>query len=409
MVNFEHMPLPTIKTESQPIFGTKKILYFFPANPNKKGTGNAARALELLKYFNSRKIQTDFIYNLDHWGGPIDEKELCKLTESGLVNGIYSLKKKPAMREMLPYLFQYKLPKIYRSIFRKFHLSNFVTIYSKSIFNKILKREKYDYIIISYAFWAHLIKNNPYVNNARLIIDTHDLLTSQQKQESFNYHLGRAFGEEMERLDFFDEIWAISSDEQFIFSQFCRKPVRLVTIGFNQNFKMQGSNISAKYDLIFVGGDNPHNITGMNWFFKEVYPLLPHSYKICIIGKINQYIKPLPNCIQIPFAENLDDYYYQAKIAICPLLSGTGIKVKVIEALSYGLPVICTPRGVDGMPNKLNNGCLVSENAAQFADNINHLITDSESHRIQEKMAQETFRTQYTTDALYRKLDAIFF
>ncbi|MDE5448512.1 glycosyltransferase family 4 protein, partial [Elizabethkingia meningoseptica] len=72
----------------------------------------------------------------------------------------------------------------------------------------------------------------------------------------------------------------------------------------------------------------------------------------------------------------LDDYYKSAKIAICPMLSGTGIKIKVLEALSYSLPVVTNRRGVDGLINKSLNGCLVSESGLEFADNIMKLLND---------------------------------
>ena len=58
------------------------------------------------------------------------------------------------------------------------------------------------------------------------------------------------------------------------------------------------------------------------------------------------------------------------------MLSGTGIKIKVIEALSYGIPVVTNRRGVDGLVNKKENGCLVSDDPKIFAEEITRLLKD---------------------------------
>ena len=74
--------------------------------------------------------------------------------------------------------------------------------------------------------------------------------------------------------------------------------------------------------------------------------------------------------------QDLEEFYTNARVAICPMLSGTGIKIKVLEALSYGLPVVTNRRGIDGLINKKNNGCIVCQDPKDFADNINQLIKD---------------------------------
>src|SRR3546814_6858906 len=83
---------------------------------------------------------------------------------------------------------------------------------------------------------------------------------------------------------------------------------------------------------------------------------------------------------------------------MCPMLGGTGVKVKVVEALSYGLPVVCTRRGVDGLPNKSRNGCLVSDEASQFARNIISLLQDQTLYSEQSRLAAELFSSHFSTE-----------
>src|SRR3546814_16315615 len=104
---------------------------------------------------------------------------------------------------------------------------------------------------------------------------------------------------------------------------------------------------------------------------------------MCVIGKISAHIADHPNVVKIPFAEDIGPYYAQSTVAICPILSGTGITIKVVEAMTPGLPVVCTPRGTDGLPDKINNGCLTGGNPHELARNLTHLIENHENSKEQ--------------------------
>lgn len=108
------------------------------------------------------------------------------------------------------------------------------------------------------------------------------------------------------------------------------------------------------------------------------------------------------------FVEDLNSVYQQSKIAICPMLSGTGVKIKVIEALSFGLPVVCNERGVDGLLNKTNNGCLVSNDPDEFANYIKKLLTDEDFYTKISTEATSFFNSYHSLDANYKLLDTVF-
>ena len=153
---------------------------------------------------------------------------------------------------------------------------------------------------------------------------------------------------------------------------------------------------------------NEHNIKSAQWFFEKVYPLLPLNISICVVGRICNYIGDYSNVTKIEFVEDLDTLYKQSKITICPMLSGTGVKIKVIESLSFGLPVVCNERGVDGLLNKNNNGCLVAEDENQFANNIIKLLKKEEFYNIIKSEAISFFDKNHSQSIVYQKLDKIF-
>lgn len=375
---------------------SKKILLFFPENPLKKDSGNKTRVIELLKYFKHKGFEVDFV-------GPqykdFNQADLADLEATGWIRKAHLIHRKPKKNNPVSYWFSFKIPSLFA---QNSKVMNFVTFNFRKEFDEILRGNTYDYIIISYVGWAELIKNNPLVKNAQTIIDTHDFATVQAKNDK-GFETGKYFGTEIDRLDWFDQTWAISPDEAFVFGQFTRSKVKLIPFVIENHFGRLSSN--PKWDLIYVASNNTHNAQSAAWFFEKVYPLLPANLKICVIGKIGQVIGDYPNVSKELSVPDLDAFYADSKIAICPMLSGSGVKIKVVEALSFGIPVVCNTRGVDGLSNKTGNGCLVTDDPKQFSQYIIELSQNPDFWNAQSQKAQSFFAEQFDLANAYRVLD----
>lgn len=384
----------------------RRVLFFMPDNPLKKNAGNRTRALSMLSYFRSRNFEIDFVS--EYFTGRWDETDITAFEQAGLANNTYVIKKKPSKGNILFYLLFYKLPNFFyqnKAWFFPLQFPELVTLRFKKAFNKLLKAKDYDYIFINYASWASLVENNPFTKSAIKVIDTHDFITAQHQRKN---DIGQSFREEIRRISLFDIALAISVEEQYVFSQFCKNRVVLAPMMLDKPENLNAIE-ERSFDLIYVASDNIHNRKSANWFFNEVYPLLPTNLNICIIGQINEHLSIQDaNITLVNFAEDLSTYYQNARVALCPMLTGTGTKIKVVEALSYGLPVVCNTRGVDGLINKTNNGCLVSDDPAEFRNNIIKLLTDKSEYKKQAENASAAFYLNYEKKACYKKLDQIF-
>lgn len=368
------------------------------------------RALELLYYFKKKNFHVDYVYSRNQWGGRISKVEAVALIESGLAENVFKVAKKPERRELFAYLFQYKIPSIwvkFLQLFRKRSIPNYASRYTRLLFNRILKDETYDYIIISYAFWADLIKDNPLVKGARTIIDTHDLLTAQY-QTLKRFDRGKALNDEMRRVDLFDEVWALSADEYYLFSQLCKSKISLVPFTVEKRMENEVPFDEKDYDIIYVAGNNLHNINSITWFFDKVYPHLDKDIKFLIVGAITDYVPNHANITKIPFVEDLSECYSNTRLAICPMLTGTGIKIKVVEALSYGLPVVCNLRGIDGLLNKTQNGCMVAHTGPEFAKNIETLLGDKDLYKVYQEEGVRYIKLAHGREKTYKTLDTSF-
>src|SRR3546814_7879664 len=94
------------------------------------------------------------------------------------------------------------------------------TWYSRSAFRELVWQNDYDYIIISYIYWANLIDDIRSFSNARTIIDTHDFMTSQCQQNK-NFQLGPFFEEEINRSE--EHTYELQSLMRISYAVFCLK------------------------------------------------------------------------------------------------------------------------------------------------------------------------------------------
>jgi glycosyltransferase involved in cell wall biosynthesis len=194
--------------------------------------------------------------------------------------------------------------------------------------------------------------------------------------------IGRKFEDELEALKYYHIFICNSHDEMMLWSKFF--PDRKFYFFPPVNRLKELPNESKIIDVLYIGAYNPHNIAGARWFLDEVCPFLPENISITFCGKFMtglqpEYLKKIKNknISTIDFADNIETLYAKAKTVVVPLLGGTGIKIKTLEALSYSVPIVTTLFGVDGLPDKYENGCLVSDKPEEFAAYIKRLLEDN--------------------------------
>lgn len=381
----------------------KKVFYFFPLNPAESNSGSCTRALELLRYFKAREFSVDFVSQEDWGKWTLESKK--KFLNLDLADNLYVLKRKPPKDNALKYFFSYKLFHLLyrlRLPVKKNSFPNHATLLLQNSFDRLFRQNSYDLVIISYAYWASLVIDNPFVKNTFTILDTHDVLSIQHR-ENEEVDFESASKDELSRLSSFDQVWAIAPRENEYFQKNLSNDVRYIPVSLAEPVD---HSVHKEFDIIYVATDNPHNIRGAKWFFEQVYPVLKQQYNILVIGGITSFVpRSLQNVKCVAFAEDLSKSYSSARVALCPMFSGTGVKVKVVEAFAYGLPVVCTERGLDGLPADAETACLISDDSEQFARNLQLVLEDSKLYQELSTAGKETFSTNFSRQSVYRRLD----
>lgn len=379
----------------------KKILYFMPDDPIGDKAGNTTRCAQLLAYFqeNSEQLDVDFV-SLESWKDGSAEEFQRKFP---FIRLHVLPRRAPKEQDYLNYFFTDKLPKLVRNVVGPESPLGSSTPYIERCLKNAIGDKNYDISLISYVWWGGLQR---VINSDYSIVDTHDFATKQHLVVHNNgTNVGKLFDEELAILGEFDEVWSYSVEEHYIFEQFLTNRVKLMPISFP--VRSLPANRHIQHDILYVASDNPHNEESMRWLVNEVVPLL-NNVTISVIGKICRLMPDHPLIHKLGVVEDLDAHYLSSKITVCPMISGTGIKIKVLESLAYGLPVVTTRRGVDGLFNKVNNGCLVASDAKEFAECIHQLLDDSVLYQTKSEEGVHLIKTHYSKEKELKMLDSVF-
>ena len=128
-------------------------------------------------------------------------------------------------------------------------------------------------------------------------------------------------------------------------------------------------------EIIFIAGfGHPPNEDAAIWLVTEVLPLIraevPDAQLSIIGSNPTERVRALVGEGVVMFANVSDSElraaYDRARVAVVPLRCGAGVKLKVVEALRAGVPLVTTPVGAQGLPG-LSQVVAVEDDAARFA------------------------------------------
>src|SRR6056297_1315221 len=141
---------------------------------------------------------------------------------------------------------------------------------------------------------------------------------------------------------------------------------------------------SERAGLLFVGGfQHMPNVDAVQWLASEIFPRIRAArpdIELHLIGsRMPESILALdgrPGIVVHGFVEDLEPHLRSARISVAPLRYGAGVKGKVNQAMSHGLPVVATPCAAEGMFLVDGQDVLVGADADQFADQVIRLDQD---------------------------------
>jgi polysaccharide biosynthesis protein PslH len=139
------------------------------------------------------------------------------------------------------------------------------------------------------------------------------------------------------------------------------------------------------FDLLFSGKmDYRPNVDGTLWFADEVWPLIRKRFPHLTWGIVGQKphprldrLKDLPGVTVTGRVDRIQPYLAGASVYILPLRMGSGTRLKLIEAMSAGKPIVSTTLGAEGFPVKNGRELLLADSAGEMAKAIIEILENS--------------------------------
>lgn len=157
----------------------------------------------------------------------------------------------------------------------------------------------------------------------------------------------------------------------------------------------------------------PPNIDGMLWFIREIYPLVrdtrPESGLDVIGARPPQELVGLKG--QVPglnvtgYVADVAPYLAQCGVFIVPLRAGGGMRVKILEALSRGLPVVTTTLGCEGIAVRHGEHVLIADTPTDFAKAVLDVLGDPALAAALARNGRRLIETTYDYRAACRPLN----
>jgi len=168
------------------------------------------------------------------------------------------------------------------------------------------------------------------------------------------------------------------------------------------------------HSICFLGAMSvSHNEAGVIHFIEDILPLVlkrvPDA-KFCIVGGgITEQVKTRASehVILTGRVKDVRDYICRHQVFVCPLIFGSGIKTKNLEAMAMGVPVVTTTIGAENIDAKNDNEWLVADTDEAFADCVVRVMEDQElAHKLQ-KNAYQFVCNYFTWDNATKKFEEL--
>lgn len=160
----------------------------------------------------------------------------------------------------------------------------------------------------------------------------------------------------------------------------------------------------------------PPNVDGILWFAREVYPLIKEKrpgVTFDVVGarppaEVQELEKEDSSIHVSGYVEDPQEYLQQAGVMVVPLRAGGGMRVKILNALAQGLPIVTTTIGCEGIAIEDGRDLLIADKPQDFAAATLRLLTDRGMAAKLGLNGRRLIETTYDYQVACRPLDQVY-
>lgn len=280
--------------------------------------------------------------------------------------------------------------KAFRNLFtdKSYHVERFVSNEFDKRLKEVLKSSKFDIVQLEMLYMTPYIDTIRQNSSATIILRAHNVEhliwerianeTSFLPKKLYIKHLARTLKKyELSVINKVDGIAAITRKDAAFFRRTCHKPVTDIPYGvypeqFDPHFEIEG-----KPRFYHIGSMNwTPNEEGIRWFIENVLDDLlvkVPDFVYHLAGRnMPQWMTELnnPHLDVVGEVKDAHEFVNNNNVAIVPLLSGSGIRIKIIESMALGKTVITTRIGAEGILYDEDANIIIAETKAKMIEAI---------------------------------------
>ncbi|MFK8252351.1 glycosyltransferase family 4 protein [Ancylobacter terrae] len=240
------------------------------------------------------------------------------------------------------------------------------------------ERFRFEAVMVEYIFFSRAFEAFP--ASTLRILDTHDSFADRHLSfgESANrgmYWFSVPPSEQIRAFRRADVVIAIQEEEAENFARALGSPPPAVT---TVSYAPETTARVADYapsGAVFIGSRSQQNEEAMAYFITSVMPLVIRElpdFRLDVVGRVCEVVPDHPNIRKRGFVAEVIDAYREAPLAINPMRTGTGINIKLIDAMACGVFTLTTRTGARGLGSAFLGGVELvdDDDPAAFAERL---------------------------------------
>jgi glycosyltransferase involved in cell wall biosynthesis len=167
-------------------------------------------------------------------------------------------------------------------------------------------------------------------------------------------------------------------------------------------------------DIVFIGGfDHAPNIDAVVYFAREIFPRIQHRVPEALFQVIGPYPTPEISRLESPririlgFVPDVKPIFDRARVSVAPLRFGAGVKGKVNQSMSFGVPTVVTSIAAEGMFLTHGENALIADLPESFADSVVRLWTSPELWRKVSRNGIQNLIDHFSIEAASKPIDEL--
>jgi glycosyltransferase involved in cell wall biosynthesis len=311
--------------------------------------------------------------------------------------------------------------RLYKRVIKGTTDGSFLLYYS--LLNKLMKQQEFNVIMLENLATINSVSViRRHDKNVPIIYDAHNV-DSKLAMESISMCSSKSEAIGMQNVEstLYKKVNSIITCSEkdkadFLLMNQYKLPVFVIPNGvaIPEHSLHEGIMKDVPTHIIFCGsmGYAP-NEEAIFWFYNEIWPVVKSKFPELIFLIVGSGVVPLSlhhlqSDKSVVFSGKVNDlqpWYNMATLSIVPIKTGSGTRLKIMEAMGYGIPVVSTSKGAEGIHYTAGKDILIGDDAEQFAEEVILLLNDKEKRLSIKTEASSLVKKNYNWDLIGIQLE----